>query len=62
MDFEIEENEDGSLVFVSDDGREIDALIMSMIFEVHKHNPDFFQHWIELARSYLVSTPGSLEA
>jgi hypothetical protein len=62
MDFEVEQGDDGLLVFVSDDGREIDGLIVSMIFEVHKHNPDFFEHWIELARSYLVSTPGSMEA
>jgi hypothetical protein len=62
MDFEIEQADDGAMVFVSSDGREIDAAIVDMIFEVHKHNPDFFEHWIELARSYIISTPEAVEA
>jgi hypothetical protein len=62
MDFEIETNGDGETVFVSYDGREIDAAIVDMIFEVHKHNPDFFEHWVELARTYIISTPEAVEA
>jgi hypothetical protein len=62
MGFEIDENDDGDTVFISSDGREIDATIVDMIFEVHKHNPDFFEHWVELARTYIISTPEAVEA
>jgi len=57
MDFEIEEMEDGQMAFVADDGSYVDVSIVSMIFELHRQNPEFYEHWIALANNYLFVGP-----
>lgn len=62
MEYEIEELENGTIVFVSRDGRMVDTAVVEMMFELHRQNPTFYEHWVELARNYVFSGASVVEA
>ena len=62
MDYTFEELEDGEMVISCSDGRYFNANLVDMMFELHKQNPEFFEHWIKAAASYVMVGNSVLEA
>lgn len=61
-DYEIFEDDDGSVMFVNKDGMGVPSSVLDLVLELNKQNPAFYAKWIELAEQYVFSGASTLEA
>jgi len=62
MEFELAELDDGEIVVSHEDGRYFNAGVINMMFELHRQNPEFYEHWVALAENYVLVGPAVAEA
>lgn len=53
MEYEVVEDDSGTAMLVREDGIAIGVRVIDLIAELHKQNPRFAAHWLQLAEDYV---------